>query len=373
MAARNLPQQPSGATMARMWASRVLVMLCLGTALWGAGMPGMARADEPVPGVVLQGATIKDDRGKPFKLRRGDKLTVLSVQGDRAHVATQGRTAWVPVKLLLIATPKGGKTPTTEEPSSNGNTSSSGGSSSGGASTDPPRGTPAATPITLAVTSEPAGAVITVDGNAMGVTPLAATPVGRGSHRVELTLDGYDAQVQDVTVRGEVAVFMALRPKMVAAAPSAAGTCPPVPAAVPCKETPAATSSPAASPTPSSEGKPAEATPAATETPAAEEASPRRFWPRVVAPVPVIFFGLLSTVLMAVGVGGAVLWVASANAILLQSTGFKFKDDLSNTIAANVARREILLGAVVLTAGAPVLALLLGALGAFVALGIMNL
>ncbi|MBK7556103.1 MAG: hypothetical protein IPI55_16300, partial [Flavobacteriales bacterium] len=65
--------------------------------------------------------------------------------------------------------------------------------------------------------------------------------------------------------------------------------------------------------------------------------------------------------------------VASANAILLKSTGFKFKDDLSNTVADNVARREILAAAALGTAVAPLLDLALSALKALTALTIMNL
>jgi hypothetical protein len=344
---------------------RVLVCLCLA---WGAVAP--LHADEPVPGVVLKGATVKDDRGRAFKLRRGDKLTVLSIKGDRAHVATQGKTAWVPVKLLLIAQPKDGSTPAADPqpgqdpaptpqqdpaPSSDPPAPNPGRNNPPVAAATP---APVVAPATLAVNSDPPGAAVSVDGQSMGVTPLAATSVSRGSHRVELTLDGHEPLSQEVPVRGEVVLFLAPRPK---AAPATAPAATATPAATPSAN-PAAT--PGASPDP--------AAPPSDTPPLAEE-NPRRFWPRLVAPFPVLFTGVLATVLVGVGVAAAVLWVASANAILLKSTGFKFKDDLSNTVADNVARREILAAAALGTAVAPLLGLALGALGALTALAIMNL
>jgi len=46
----------------------------------------------------------------------------------------------------------------------------------------------------LLVRSRPAGAQVTVDGNAYGPTPATVRGLGRGAHRVRITRDGYAAQ-----------------------------------------------------------------------------------------------------------------------------------------------------------------------------------
>lgn len=53
---------------------------------------------------------------------------------------------------------------------------------------------------TLVVTSSPAGASVTVDGAAKGVTPLELEEVAKGSARVEVALPGYKTQSKDVTI-----------------------------------------------------------------------------------------------------------------------------------------------------------------------------
>ena len=82
-------------------------------AVWLAG--GTVHADT-TPGVVLQATTVKDERGKPLKLRRGDKVQVVSVKGDKAQVTIKGKTAWVPMRLLLVARPKPAATVETAPP-----------------------------------------------------------------------------------------------------------------------------------------------------------------------------------------------------------------------------------------------------------------
>lgn len=62
---------------------------------------------------------------------------------------------------------------------------------------DPPA---APAPVTLAVESEPAGAVVFIDGQLVGVTPLAVEGIAVGDHTVRLVRDGFLENSRLVTV-----------------------------------------------------------------------------------------------------------------------------------------------------------------------------
>ena len=89
----------------------------------------------------------------------------------------------------------------------------------------------------LAVTSDPAGARVTVDGSAAGVTPLAGLAVGAGEHTVRIEAAGFHPEEQRVTAAAggtytldrelrplAAAATPAPRPRATAAAPTAAPT-----------------------------------------------------------------------------------------------------------------------------------------------------
>jgi tetratricopeptide (TPR) repeat protein len=59
----------------------------------------------------------------------------------------------------------------------------------------------AAMPATLVLTSDPPGAAISVDGQSTGKVTPAEVTVTRGDHRVDFTLDGFDAASASVTAR----------------------------------------------------------------------------------------------------------------------------------------------------------------------------
>lgn len=312
---------------------RVVMVVCL---LLAAVRPLLA--DGGTPGVVVLAGAVKDERGRPIKLRRGDKVVVLTVSGNRAHVTVRGKTAWVPLRMLLIAkAPKTTPAPAenaapqetpAEEPAPRAPSRAEPApvahdpAPTSSAPVAQPCAAPEPTAPSLRVTSEPGGALVTIDGRNVGITPLQPLHLARGSHRVEVSLEGHQPLTQDVQVEGETSLAVSPRPL------------------------------------------------ASSEEPAP---STRALWPRLVAPVPVVLGGLLGTVLMGVGVGGALLWVASANALVLRSTGFTFKDSAYNTAAATLGNQAVLFVAAGMTVAGPVLALLVGALGALAGVAIMNL
>ncbi len=64
----------------------------------------------------------------------------------------------------------------------------------------------AATTGAIAVDSRPRGARVTIDGRAVGVTPLSAPGLAPGAHRVRVELAGYKPVATAVTVKaGETA------------------------------------------------------------------------------------------------------------------------------------------------------------------------
>ena len=132
------------------------------------------------------------------------------------------------------------------------------------------RALPPATPVAtaapearLAVTSEPAGARVAIDGNAAGVTPLAAIAVAPGEHTVRIDAPGFRPEEERVAVAagGTYTLDRALQP-LATAAPR-----------------PRPTGAPTPLPTPSTPPSPAPAEVAAavppppTATPAAEAAA----------------------------------------------------------------------------------------------------
>jgi hypothetical protein len=306
---------------------RVVMVVCL---LLAVARP--VHAEGGTPGVVVLAGAVKDERGKPIKLRRGDKVVVLAVSGGRAQVTVKGRTAWVPLRMLLVAktapkTPPGvpegaaPQEPAPEEPAPRAPSRTEPAPASPAPVALPcPAAEPA--PPTLRVTSEPGGALVTIDGHNVGITPLHPINLARGSHRVEVALEGHQPLTQDVVVEGET--LLAVSPRLLVSSEESAPTT-------------------------------------------------RALWPRLLAPVPVVLAGLLSTALMGVGVAGALLWVASANALVLRSTGFTFKDSAYNTAASTLGNQAVLFVAAGMTVAGPVLALLVGALGALAGLAIMNL
>lgn len=52
----------------------------------------------------------------------------------------------------------------------------------------------------LTIASTPSGASVTLDGKSMGVTPIAGTEVGAGSHSVRISMGGYEPFVTSVSV-----------------------------------------------------------------------------------------------------------------------------------------------------------------------------
>ena len=55
----------------------------------------------------------------------------------------------------------------------------------------------------LHVESEPAGAVVSVDGEPRGTTPLEVTGLGAGAHEVRVERDGYEPHVESVTIAAD--------------------------------------------------------------------------------------------------------------------------------------------------------------------------
>jgi hypothetical protein len=68
-------------------------------------------------------------------------------------------------------------------------------------------------PTRLVVTSEPAGARVTVDGIGWGVTPLTIQHLSPGDKIVRVTKDGFLAREQRVRVEGRAALRVTLRPR----------------------------------------------------------------------------------------------------------------------------------------------------------------
>ena len=119
-------------------------------------------------------------------------------------------------------------------------------------SATPPAPPPTAAPETLlAVTSEPVGASVAIDGAAAGVTPLAGVPVVPGEHTVRLEATGFRPEEERVTVPagGTYTLDRALRP-LATAAPRPRPTATPVPATTPPPPAPTAvaTATPVAAP-----------------------------------------------------------------------------------------------------------------------------
>ncbi len=54
---------------------------------------------------------------------------------------------------------------------------------------------------TIAITSEPSGAIVRVDGRQRGVTPLSRLEVDAGSHRLEIEHTYYAPYVEGLTLR----------------------------------------------------------------------------------------------------------------------------------------------------------------------------
>ena len=52
----------------------------------------------------------------------------------------------------------------------------------------------------LAVASTPAGAVVTVNGQSQGTSPLEMTGLATGDYAVRFELKGYEAKTQTVTL-----------------------------------------------------------------------------------------------------------------------------------------------------------------------------
>lgn len=75
---------------------------------------------------------------------------------------------------------------------------------------------------TLSVTSNPAGATVSVDGKAQGNTPLAGIQLGAGTHTVTVLLPGYEDYYREVTIsrNAQVQLQVALS-KRVGPTPSA--------------------------------------------------------------------------------------------------------------------------------------------------------
>lgn len=83
----------------------------------------------------------------------------------------------------------------------------------------PPEDTPTAAPVpadngVLAVESTPQGAVVTVNGQSQGTSPLEMTGLAAGDYTVRLELKGYEAKTQTVTLtqdapRAEMKVALA--------------------------------------------------------------------------------------------------------------------------------------------------------------------
>jgi TolB-like protein len=64
----------------------------------------------------------------------------------------------------------------------------------------------------ISVTTDPPGGTVLVDGTAIAArTPVSRHPVYEGTHRVEVRLEGYESQSQEVTVSGRENVNVELR------------------------------------------------------------------------------------------------------------------------------------------------------------------
>ena len=68
-------------------------------------------------------------------------------------------------------------------------------------------------PTRLVITSDPAGARVTVDGVGWGVTPLTIRHLPPGDRIVRVTKDGFLAREQRVRVEGSASVRLTLRPR----------------------------------------------------------------------------------------------------------------------------------------------------------------
>lgn len=84
----------------------------------------------------------------------------------------------------------------------------------------------AALPATVTVTTEPAGAGITVDGAATTSVSPTTLELSQGPHKIEATLEGYETAKIDVTVQGgdsvEQKIQLEAAPALVATAPAPA-------------------------------------------------------------------------------------------------------------------------------------------------------
>jgi hypothetical protein len=93
---------------------------------------------------------------------------------------------------------------------------------------------------TLAVRSEPAGVVVTLDGKMIGAAPLARIEgFSAGPHALYFTLDGHEPQEQQVVVQKGQALLVQVQLKPAAAV--AVAPAPPTPTPAPAEPTPAPT------------------------------------------------------------------------------------------------------------------------------------
>jgi hypothetical protein len=63
-----------------------------------------------------------------------------------------------------------------------------------------PNKKPQPTHAPISITSYPQGAAVHIDGNYMGVTPLAMTYISDGTHQIEINLKGYETQSKTVRI-----------------------------------------------------------------------------------------------------------------------------------------------------------------------------
>jgi PEGA domain len=87
----------------------------------------------------------------------------------------------------------------------------------GATAIEPPLQTPQ--PPTLRVTSDVAGAVVFVDRRFLGKTPLESRDIQAGSHRLQVSAEGYDGVTQSIEIAetGPTDVSVSLKPVVVAA------------------------------------------------------------------------------------------------------------------------------------------------------------
>jgi serine/threonine-protein kinase len=126
------------------------------------------------------------------------EVEIASKPGDSAEAATQARSV-APRTPAPASSPGPRRSPAT--------------SARPAASSRVP---PAATAGRLAVNSTPSGARVTVDGLAVGTTPLTVSDLGRGIHIVRVTRDGYLPQERRVgitTARPAASLAVRLMPE----------------------------------------------------------------------------------------------------------------------------------------------------------------